>query len=253
MDKKHRIDKKGSYIFETAMLLPFLFIAAVALSSLIPAFCAFENSVYSSCDEMRESSIRQATAKYDVCFSIRLEKRMDEELSKDVNFDIVKFRQGVRKYGSDDVMMLEYVVTTDFNNPVGIADNVEFDGKVMARAFTGRKEKGNPFTEEEFTKNCDSEKVYIFPKSGRKYHKEGCRYIRPACKAICLTGKIRKKWDTCSICKSEKANTGEMVFCFPDSGKVYHRSECSNVKKYYIEMEKFFAEKKGYMPCQVCF
>lgn len=107
-----------------------------------------------------------------------------------------------------------------------------------------------------FSGHTDSEGdclVYIFPKSGRRYHIIGCSTLKAGEIETILTDKVRKTYKPCQICKPESLPNGASVFIYSDGSKIYHKKTCATITKTYEKLRKKEAIEKGYTPCRICF
>ena len=101
-------------------------------------------------------------------------------------------------------------------------------------------------------KDDDGVTVWIFPRSGERYHDRMCWYIENNPHEVLLDKNIRVRYDPCKLCKPAGCKDGTLVYCFVSSGKVYHIGECTIIDRYVIEVSKEDAEKQGYTPCSKC-
>jgi len=107
-----------------------------------------------------------------------------------------------------------------------------------------------PFTGEK--KGVCYDKVYIFPKYGKRYHIDGCSTLQGGEKVDILTDKVRKKYSPCKICEPDKLPNGASVCIYSDSSSVYHRQSCATITKSFEQITKDEAIAKGYTACQIC-
>jgi len=94
--------------------------------------------------------------------------------------------------------------------------------------------------------------VYVFPKSGERYHVAGCRTLNPGEIDTVLTDEIRRGYKPCSICKPDKLPNGSPVCVYSDASKVYHKSSCATITKTYEKITCDEAVERGYTPCKLC-
>ena len=94
--------------------------------------------------------------------------------------------------------------------------------------------------------------VYVFPKRGERYHREGCSTMKAGDIEVILTQSVRRKYKACRICKPGSLPNGALVCIYSDASDVYHRRSCASITKSYETMTKSEAEKKGYTPCMLC-
>jgi hypothetical protein len=123
---------------------------------------------------------------------------------------------------------------------------------ILSRAFVGQSNKGETISFSEMEKDDDSKAVWVFPRSGTKYHEENCRFVANEPREVILTSKVRNNYSPCKLCKPGSASNGSLVYCFTTSGKVFHKGSCNAVDKYVIEISEKEAKTKGYTSCSVC-
>ncbi len=99
---------------------------------------------------------------------------------------------------------------------------------------------------------CDSDRVYVFPKSGERYHAEGCRILREGSVQLVLNAELRKKFSGCKLCDAAILPDGAFVYMFSEDSKTYHKKNCSCITKYFVSMPKSEAIESGYTPCMIC-
>jgi len=122
------------------------------------------------------------------------------------------------------------------------------DGVDSVRAFVFRPWKGE--SEQPFA--ADTERVYVFPKYGERYHSYGCRIMQEGGVEAILTEQLKRRCSACKTCRPSSMTYGSIVFLFSDTSRVYHRKECPCITKYYVSMPKGEAEAEGYTPCYYC-
>lgn len=245
-------NKRGSYIVEAAIVLPFFIILFVMLIWFIPMIRTAEEATFIMSDEMALESLESNFIKDPFTAPILAEKRI---LSYKGGFDTFIISPAGYMYTEgklDKLISLKYFGIFNGNNDLLNINSVKFKGKITCRAFVGDERKGGGGGKELFNKNEQYEEVYIFPENGECYHKKNCKYLKSAYESHFLSGKIKKHYKPCKICNSKNAVYGQMIFYFPD-GKSYHLPNCKAVDKYYIKIDKKDAEKRGYRPCSYCY
>ena len=115
--------------------------------------------------------------------------------------------------------------------------------RLIYRPFIGESDK---------IASGDDELVYVFPKRGVRYHKEGCMTMKDGDIEIVLTSAVRKKYKACQLCKAGKLPDGALICVYAESSRVFHRRTCASVVKSYETMTKAEAEEQGYTPCMLC-
>ena len=107
--------------------------------------------------------------------------------------------------------------------------------------------------------------VYI-TRTGKKYHTEDCRYLSKSKISIFLKEAIQRGYTPCSVCspstieieqpKIEKPRAADTSVSIPvyitKTGKKYHRSSCSYLRRSKIPISLKDACDRGYTPCSRC-
>ena len=94
--------------------------------------------------------------------------------------------------------------------------------------------------------------VWIFPQSGEKYHGENCTYVKATVHPVILSDSVRRRYDACGICRSGKAASGSLVFCFGSDGTAYHIGTCRTIERRSVTIDRSEAAERGYRPCSKC-
>ena len=243
-------NKRGAYILEACIVFPPFIIAIIMLLSLIPVMAEWENAVYSTCDELRSSNIRAHFYNDKLLGQVRLNNRLNKEshFIDPIYVAQYKYRHSDGKFKD----LITVRIDASFSKRVPLAiRSLDMDMKIRSRAFTGAS------LDEDSDKDCfnkkeDSKEVYIFPESGRKYHNKSCQCLNPACEKVYITPAIKSRFKQCDICKKKGYKGNQAVFCFFNSGEVYHRGDCPSVDKYYEKIQKREAISRGYSACSIC-
>lgn len=247
-----RNTKKGSYIVEAVIVVPIFIMAVVMLMSIVPIVATCENVNFAAADEIHLECMKTAFRKNPAALPVAVKHRIYQENEKINSCKIRRYGYLYRAKGIDDLITLQLRVNFKEKNPLGLFSSVDYDGRITARAFTGTLQKQPPAERSEFEEEKESHIVYIFPEWGKRYHSQGCTYVRSNCQMAYLSQDTKKKYSPCRLCGAKSAQVGSPVFCFRSSGEVYHLSGCRTIDKYYIEIEKEDAEGKGYTPCSKC-
>ncbi|MEG0924367.1 MAG: hypothetical protein RSC95_05335 [Anaerovoracaceae bacterium] len=251
-NRKTRWNKRGVYIVEAVIIMPIFIMAVTALVSMIPIIGSAENVVFTVADELHLADAKAHFAEIQLSFPFKVKNRILEENSNISSFRVKDYRYKYSDRGIDDLISAETITVFHEKNPVSLFDKVEFSTKILSRGFTGTT-RTVPITEEtEFKEINEYEPVYIFPNWGKRYHGKNCTYIVANCRLHLLSYKLKKDYDYCEVCNSKEAGIGSPVFCFENSGKVYHLGNCKTIKKYYIEIDREDAIERGYSPCTKC-
>lgn len=240
--------RRGSYIVEAAIVMPIFIAATVALMSLVPTFAACENLVFSAADEMRMESVKSAFRKNPAALPVLVKNRICGENPRMDSCQVIFYRYLYQDNGIEDLLLLDLRAAFSENSPAGVFDAIRFDARLKGRAFTGKIHKTPPGAGQAE----DDTIVYVFPQWGTRYHGKHCTYIKANCQMVYLSQDTKKGYTPCSLCNASFAQIGSPVFCFTESGRVYHLAECRVVERYYVEMEKGKAISQGYTPCSKC-
>lgn len=172
-------DRKGSYLVEASMTLPVLILCICAMALLIHVIAICENIGFSTAEEMHKicldayNDIKPASVQ-----ALHLRQKILKENPRITKFTVKKFRYLYEENGISDLIRLQTEADFTVENPVGIRGKINFQETLVARGFTGKQENGKNLSAEDFARNENSQKVWIFPKYGLRYHKASCRYVR---------------------------------------------------------------------------
>lgn len=156
--------KKGSYIVEAAISMPVFILCIVAIALIINIIAECENIGFQSAKQMHAISSGTETAK--IAAFAEVASIADKH----------RLRTNVTAAGIDELVELRTESEFKVKNPIGIKGKISFTQQLRARAFTGKLENSSPLPAEEFQKNEESVPVVIFPKYGKRFHIQGCRY-----------------------------------------------------------------------------
>lgn len=235
---------------EAVIIVPVFIISVLMLITIIPIMAGCENVTFSVCDELHGESVKSAFRQNPAALPVVLQSRVKSENSRMDSFHIRFYRYLYAEEEIEDLLQVDVRAVFSEKNPIGILSTVTFDGRVRARAFTGKLHKyppGSSGNEEE-----DERIVYIFPEWGTKYHGKQCTYVKASCQMVYLSQNIKGSYTPCKLCDAQSARLGSPVFCFQESGRAYHTADCRIVERYYVEIEKGKAEEQGYTPCSKC-
>lgn len=244
------INKKGSYVLESVITMPIFIIAIVVMTSIILLYIAIENASFIMANELRFGAIKAhfIDDKYELAYSI---KRDIENQNKQIDkFSIEEYGYRVNKFKNDNIIFFKADLRFDIKNPININSRAKYNLGLATRAYVGKEGEIEPLDETGFMEN--DEAVYIFPKSGVKYHNKNCTYMKTAVTAVSLNKYIKHKYGTCPLCMSKTASIWSLVYIFPQYGDNYHLSGCGVMSRHYITISKNTAKKRGYLPCSKC-
>ncbi|XVG94889.1 hypothetical protein ACGCUQ_04505 [Eubacteriales bacterium KG127] len=244
-------NKKGVYLIEAAILLPLFILGIVAIISIIPAICKSEEIIFQCVDEMRLECVKTQVRNNNLILPFETMNRVSGK-DKAIRSFIAYNRIYRGKSGHMDEMIdLNWSTTIKQPTLTGLFSNIKFKGKLISRGFVGFEKELNPTPKSEFDKEKSANTVIIFPNEGRKYHGKSCRTLRQGARAEILTRKFKKSHKPCKLCKSKNMPIMSQVYVINDS-RTYHRKECSQIKRNYIEIDKSIAESRNYEPCKIC-
>lgn len=255
-----RNSKKGGYIAEAAIVLPIFIVAVILLISIVPRAARCERLVYAICDEMTQENIQAHFFKSYMRCKSNLTDGALRALKSDDSFSVDRLgychtdrvRSGRTSMVIDDVITADFTAFITYLDPLSMGSDMEFSGKIKCRPYTGTERREEAMSREDMERDENSDPVYVFPKSGERYHRKDCSVLNPACEAAVFSQDIRKRYGSCSLCNSGEKSIGSTVFLFRQAGEAYHTGRCSTVDKYYIEMERSEAGEKGYTACLIC-
>lgn len=245
-----KINRKGSYMVEAAVILPAFIIAMLLLISIIPAIRTWENMNFGVVEELRLEMAKNVLRKNPAALPITLNLRIRKENPSLESFRITGYRYLYSEKAGfsstlrgDDLISVSFAGKINEKNPLGAISSIRYSGSVVGRAFTGSYYGG---------KDSGGPTVYVFPDAGTHYHNKSCRYLKAACHQVYLNGNTRSRFHGCRNCGASKVPDGTPVFCFENSGEAYHLHNCRSVDKYYIGIGKNSAIEKGYRRCGIC-
>lgn len=244
--------KKGYFTLEAAVFLPIFIIGIATLGYFIKIFSTAENVTFSALDETAHLAAQAYGVKAAPYFPAKVEERLRRENEQAGKIEIDRFRYLYREFGKDGLISLRLKYDVDIRLPIDFYNGVTMESRIKCRGFIGRSVSGSPMPFSEMETNGDSKIVWIFPMWGKRYHNEGCVYVKSNARQMVLTGSVKKSFQPCKLCEPDKLPQGSFVYCFLSAGKAYHRGSCKTVDKYTVEIEKEDAQAKGYTPCGKC-
>ena len=250
MNLKMRTNKKGSYLPESAIALPIFLIAVIVMSSVILMYACIEDCNFIAANELRRSAAETAVMNTSLTAPHRLR---NEIKSKHRQIDSASLEDSIimgSRWGVDDLIGVRYRLTLKQPNPLGINAKADYTLSLVTRAYVGRERDEGNMSADEFA--GDGEPVFIFPKRGRKYHSNGCGFLKAASRSGSLSASIKRKYKSCPLCHSSKASDGSLIYYFPAAGDDYHMPGCVSLQRNFIEIDKTVAIERGYTPCNKC-
>ncbi len=245
-------------IVDSAICMPF-FIVAIALMLMITAQIGIEENITRGMTESSVISIEAAAAadRSDDFFVVgNLSWRAAWELFKKKGMDWEQAKTGIPRFYSE--------------LDIPLPGNVRIEGLVIVRIGTDTKLPSidgfvpklesvrtvafRPFRGESRPVDADEKdpRVYVFPKRGARYHKEGCYIMQDGCVETILTRSLRARCSACRICKPDRLPDGARAYMFLETSSVYHRKDCASITKSYVSMPRSQATAQGYSACLIC-
>lgn len=249
-----RSSNRGFMTVEAAIFLPIFIIGILAFAYQIKFMSIQEGVFHAFTDEAR---VLSAEAKINPLgaplFESKIKNRIHEENGTNISsLDIDNFLFLYYANGTTGIISTDLNYDINVKLPIPFCKTLPVSESLIFRGFIGKEEKESPLSFEEMEKEEESELVWIFPRSGGRYHLENCTYITSEPRQLTMSSLIRNRYKSCSICDSKQMSNGSMVYCFVKAGQAYHRATCPCVDKYIISIEKKEAIKKGYSACSKC-
>lgn len=243
--------KKGAAILEAVLILP-AFIAAMALLlQIFPLLAAWEDACFITCQELKLENIRAHFVKNPALLPLKTDIRLQKSKGPMRTCLVTGYDYLYDTDLMDDLLCVQISGSFRAANPMGGTSGTGLCTRIGSRAFTGSIRKAEPGPDD-FTRDQAADPVYIFPKWGKRYHKLSCSFLHPCCRKTYLNARILKDFRPCHLCRADEMQVGDPVFCFFTDGSVYHRGGCSQVDKYYEEIEREDAQRQGYEACATC-
>ena len=243
--------KRGSYIVEAAVTLPVFLIAVIVMLSIIMMYAGIEEANYILANEMRREALQANYFDGSMLFASMTGRKIMRQVDEINDLTINNYLYREDYFQIDEAILLNYDIHFHTRNPLGLASDASYELALMTRAYVGKYRDIDPMSDEDLAGD-DAEPVYVFPKMGEKYHGKSCTYVRAAYTSGPLSSAIRAQYAPCSVCHSDRAAPGSVVYYFPEYGDSYHRKGCRALSRHYIEMERSVAEERGYTPCSKC-
>ncbi len=244
-------NRRGSILVEATLVLPPFILGMILLISILPAIASVEGAVFSTCDELIKADARAAVISEPISAPIAVVSRIKRENPAIDAVMVTGYSYRHEGGNMNDLISLNLLLSAGGMNPLGRISSMHFEIGIRSRAITGRR-RPNTGDESQFNRGEIYKRVYVFPRSGEKYHNGGCPFINPDCYMVYLTEGVKGNHTPCPNCHSERAALGTPVFCFWGEGTDYHFGSCNAVTKFYIEMDEMDAIDKGYGPCMSC-
>ena len=249
--KEGIISKKGSLVVEASIILPPFIVGMILLISILPAISSAEAAVFTVSNELIKADARAIYLSEPISLPVIVRNKIKKENPGIKRVLLVGYGYRYSEGGMDDLISMDFILTSEGKNPLGRISGFGIKIKLKSRALTGqiRSMDGD---EEQFARGDSYKAVFVFPRSGERYHNRGCPFLNPDCRLAYLNDGVKSTYSPCSNCHSERATAGTPVFCFSGANTDYHFGSCNAVTKYFIEMDEMEAKEKGYSPCMTC-
>jgi hypothetical protein len=245
--------RRGSFTLEAAIFLPIFIISVLTIAYLIKLIAVQENAFHALADETRKAAAEAVLSHYPPFFRGDVKARVEEENGGELeNLRVARFdyRYGLGEYTEQIRVTIDYDIGVKL--PAALIGAIPVSDTILCRAFVGANNADVPMSNEEMEEEKTSRTVWIFPRSGTKYHGENCSYIAVHPQELILSESVRRRYDPCKLCDPGSLPAGSVVYGFRSAGKAFHRGDCSSVDRYVVPIELEEAEARGYTPCAKC-
>ena len=250
MTSKTVTNKKGSYILETTISLPIFMIAVIVMCSIILMYSVIEEANFIAGTELRRGAAESIYLNTSVLIPGRISERIRTHSQVEGAY-LTDYAYRENRLGQDEIIAIRYKMKLRTNNPLDLAAKAEYDVSLATRAYVGKIRDVEKMSASELA-NKNARGVFIFPKSGEKYHSEGCGVLHAKYKSAILGTSILNEYSSCPVCHSRTASLGTMIYYFPNDGKDYHLKDCPCLERNYIEIDVDTAKERGYTACSKC-
>ena len=247
-----RKSTKGFYTLEASIFLPLVILAVLSLGYFIRIEGMWENCIHGAVDESTVIAARSANGAESVLTASKVRGRIEDDNPGLDSIEINDLRTGYSDLYEDELISYRIKAMEKLSFPLGFRWEFHLDNKIRFRAFVGKEYRGSPLGAEGLETETSGEAVWIFPQSGRKYHKEECTYVKASVSPMILTGSLKSKYKPCALCRSGEKTAGSIVYCFEGSDTSYHRGTCRSIVRRTVVIDRSEAVKKGYGPCSKC-
>lgn len=243
---------KGFYTLEAAIFLPIFIIAILTIGYFIKVAGATEDVMHAAVDESRLAASHSYNIKVNPGFTSKLENRISKENSDVSYIDVNRFRYLHERNGNKGMISFNLDYRVDIHLPLKMQSGISKSDRVLCRGWIGRTLEGKPMSFEDMMTNDGGGTVWVFPASGKRYHKHNCTFVTNYPVQTIFNDSVKKHYKACENCHPGDLATGSLVYCFPKYGDAYHRGGCSTIEKYTVTLSKNQAEERGYTPCGKC-
>ncbi len=199
-------NRKGSYLVEASLTLPVFILSAAALAMVIHLIAVCETIGYVMSREIKENLLLDAGILNHVSLCRTIEDGVISQHTNVSDFQVKRVRQKVQNGTMTDLITVSAEARFHVILPLNIGGRMQFQQKLMARAFTGTRQDELPLGEAEFMQGGNAAEVMIYPKYGERFHMESCSIVQNQMKSgnpgWCMDRKEAELWEytPCEIC-----------------------------------------------------
>ena len=245
-------DKKGFYTVEAAIFLPLMLLAVLSLGYYMRVEGTWENCIHGAVDESTLIASRSYDYVNAMSAGAAVSKRINDDNPALDEMKIKSLRVMYSDGHTDDLTSYKIDASIHLKLPLGFSREFAMEQGIKFRGFTGVDGGGDPMGAEGLETYAQQNPVWIFPHAGEKYHSENCTYVKASVSPKVLTEALKKKYDSCSLCRSGDIPSGSIVFCFGSEDTAYHSGTCSSIDRHTVVIDESEAVKKGYGACSKC-
>ncbi len=247
-----RRSRRGHYIIEATMLLPLVLLMILALGYFTKAAGSWENCFHCAADESCRAAAMACDGVSGYTAPARIRRRIENDVTGISDYHVRGFLCGYSADGLDQLSSYTLSCSSDLRLPAGFGNLFEFSSRIRYRNFVGRKTSGDPLGTEGLEDGLPADPVWVFPRSGEKYHTENCTYVKASVHQAVLTSSLRSRYASCSACHSQTCENGSVVYCFDGEDTAFHRGSCRTIQRQTTVIDRTEAMQKGYTPCSKC-
>jgi hypothetical protein len=198
-----------------------------------------------------ENQVREASVGVNLNMFQEMRSSLNSAGADGSRLKIYSIPSDVSAEGMDSLENVYFSYDTAIKLPVSIRKNIVLENELVYRQWTGMSIDGEAFGYDRMEIDETGNTVYVFPRSGGRYHGRTCRYVNSYAVETVLSQEIKTKYSRCPLCTDGSEHIGNTVYIF-QYGRSYHNADCDSVDKYVIEIDKADAVIKGYSECSVC-
>lgn len=242
--------KKGYIALEAAIVLPLFIIAVLTVGFTMKNIYYTETCTFVVRSETAVHMKDAYVMPVSVTFPNEITDKIMEKLPELENVKVEDYRYRYSSGSENELISFNVVIVSNTSLPGDMFEDYEIRSAFLCRAFCG-KDNSASTSFSVFASDLESEKVYVFPERGMKYHAKDCSYVNSYPLKTVYSKNIKKKYKACSICDPENLRDGSSVYVF-EYGNAYHTAACNSVDKYIVSMDRRDAQRKGYTACLKC-